>query len=117
MLFEENNIITKKIRAEADKRKLLKPNAEVACLIRENFSDEDIKAMGLWWIVVMHEPIKDSCGDLRLLGADRNGDGRYLGVCHARPAGCGWLREGGFAFIVSSVSAKVTMDKQVGPQN
>ena len=34
MLFEENDRITKKIRAEADKRKLGKPEPELACLIR-----------------------------------------------------------------------------------
>ncbi|MBI2024740.1 MAG: hypothetical protein HYT03_01430 [Candidatus Harrisonbacteria bacterium] len=34
MLFEDNDRITKKIRAEADKRKLSKPNAELACLIQ-----------------------------------------------------------------------------------
>ncbi len=106
MLFEDNDRITKKIRAEADKRKLTKPNAEVACLIRENFSDEEIEAMGLWWIVAMHEPIKDSDGGPVLLGAGRFGDGRWLGAYYGGP-GDGWNCEGGFAFVVS----------QVGPQN
>lgn len=106
MLFEDNDRITKKIRAEADKRKLTKPNAEVACLIRENFSDEEIEAMGLWWIVAMHEPIKDSIGDPRLLDADRYGGGRWLCAYCGKP-GSRWGRESGFAFVVS----------QVGPQN
>src|SRR3989338_4470544 len=60
ILFEDNDRITKKIRAKADKRKLQKPNAELACLIREKFTDEDIEAMGLWYIVAMHEPINHS---------------------------------------------------------
>lgn len=106
MLFEDNNRITKKIRAEADKRKLTTPNAEVACLIRENFSDEDIEAMGLIWIVAVHEPIKDSDGDPRLLFADRRDGGRWLDAFYDEP-GDGWGRDGGFAFVVS----------QVGPQN
>jgi hypothetical protein len=106
MLFEDNDRITKKIRAEADKRKLTKPNAEVACLIRENFSDEEIEAMGLWWIVAMHEPIKGSGGDPYLLGADRDGGGRWLSACYDGPDD-GWSRGLGFAFVVS----------QVGPQN
>ena len=106
MLFEDSNRITKKIRAEADKRKLTTPNAEVACLIRENFSDEDIEAMGLIWIVAMHEPIKDSGGDPGLLGADRYGVGRWLDAGYGRPDH-GWDRDFGFAFVVS----------QVGPQN
>jgi len=98
-LFSDGDRVTSKIRAEADKRKLTKPNAEVACLIRENFSDEDIETMGLWWIVTMHEPIKDSVGDLRLLCAGRGGGGRWL--CAARcGAGFGWGGVAGFAFVL-----------------
>ena len=106
MLFEDNNRITKEIRAEADKRKLSKPNAEVACLIRENFSDEDIKAMDLIWIVAMHEPIKDSGGNPSLLNANRCGVGRWLDAYYDGPDNR-WDRAYGFAFAVS----------QVGPQN
>ncbi|MBI4993432.1 hypothetical protein HZC33_00525 [Candidatus Wolfebacteria bacterium] len=105
MLFEDNDRITKKIRAEADKRKLSKPNAELACLIRLKFTDKEIEAMGLWWIVAMHEPINDSDGDPRLLGASRYGDGRWLGACSGRP-GLGWRRGVGFAFAVSQVSSQ-----------
>lgn len=103
MLFEDNDRITKKIRAEADKRKLEKPNAEVACLIREKFTDEEIKAMGLWWIVAMHEPINDSDGNPHLLHAYRNDDGRWLSAYDGGPDD-GWGRGGGFAFAVSQVS-------------
>lgn len=106
ILFEDSNRITSKIRTEAINRKLTLPNAEIACLIRENFSDEDIEAMGLIWIVTMHEPIKDSDGDQRLLSARRIDDGRWLHAFYDDP-GNGWPREGGFAFVVS----------QVGPQN
>ena len=102
ILFEDNDRITKKIRAEADKRKLSEPNAEVACLIRENFSDDDIEAMGLIWIVTMHEPIKDSDGDPRLLFALRIDDGRWLGAYDDDP-GYRWSRGYGFAFAVSQV--------------
>ena len=68
MLFGGNDRTTKKIRAEADNRKLTKPNAELACLIREKFTDKEIEGMGLWWIVVM-DPIKDSGGVPLLLGS------------------------------------------------
>jgi hypothetical protein len=78
ILWNDSNRTTKNIRAEADKRNFTKPNAEVACLIREMFSDEELEAMGLWWIVDMHEPIKDSDGDPELLGAFRFGFGRGL---------------------------------------
>ncbi len=106
MLFEDNDRITKKIRAEADKRKLTKTNAEVTCLIRENFSDEEIEAMGLWWIVAMHEPIKDSDGDPSLLSAYRSGDGRWLSAYCAHPD-VRWSRAYGFAFVVSQVGPPV----------
>lgn len=102
MLFSNNDRVTKKIRAEADKRNLTKPNAEVACLIRENFMDEEIEAMGLWWIVAMHEPIKDSDGDPFLLRAGRDDDGRWLYACCDDP-GSRWDRRHGFAFAVSQV--------------
>lgn len=103
-LFKDNDLITKKIRAFARERKLTTPNAEVACLIRENFSDEEIEVMGLWRIVVMHEPIKkDSEGDLSLLSADRYDDGRRLYECRGKPDN-GWGRDNGFAFVVSQTN-------------
>lgn len=107
MLFEDSDRedsdrITKNIRAEADRRKLQKPNAEVACLIREKFSDKELKAMGLWWIIVMHEPIKDFDGDPLLLGVDRRGGGRWLRAFCDCP-GRGWGRGDGFAFVLSQV--------------
>lgn len=99
MLFEDNDRITKKIRAFAAERKLETPNAEVACLIREMFTDKEIEAMGLWWIVVMHEPINNYSGAPCLLSAYRGEAGRWL---FGWP-GHGWLRDRGFAFAVSQV--------------
>ena len=104
-LFEDNDRITKKIRAEAYKRKLSKPNAELACLIREKFTDKEIEAMGLWYIVAMHEPINDSGGVPFLLVASRHDGGRWLDACNDGP-GSGWSRGGGFAFAVSQVSSQ-----------
>ncbi len=109
MLFEDNNRVTKKIRAHAekfktsDKRKLTTPNAELAGLIREKFTDKEIEDMGLVWIVVMHEPINDSDGAPYLLGADRGGDGRGLSAFCVEPDSR-WDRGYGFAFAVSQVS-------------
>ncbi len=105
MLFEDNDRITKNIRAEADKRKLSKPNAELACLIREKFTDKEIEQMGLWYIVAMHEPINDSDGDPNLLYANRDSGGRWLGACSGRSDSRG-DRGGGFAFAVSQVSSQ-----------
>lgn len=105
MLFGDDDRITRVIRAEANKRKLQKPSAEIACLIREKFTDEEIEQMGLWGIVVMHELINYSNGDLYLLGADRVSDGRWLDAYSGRPDNR-WDRGPGFAFAVSQVSAQ-----------
>src|SRR3989344_832337 len=102
MLFENSDRITSKIRAEAERRRFSKPSAEVACLIREKFTDEEIEAMGLIWIVAMHEPINDSDGYPNLLGANRDDDGRWLNAFWGRPDYT-WYRGHGFAFAVSQV--------------
>ena len=99
-LFEDNDRITEKIRAEADKRKLSKPNAELACLIRIKFTDEEIEAMGLRCIVAMHQPINDSDGDPDLLGANRYDDGCWLNAYNGSPD-FRWNSDDGFAFAVS----------------
>lgn len=100
MLFEDSNRITKKIHKEANKRKLGKPEPELAYLIRLQFTDEEIEQMGLWHIVAMHEPINDSDDGPDLLYAGRSGGGRWLGAFDDGP-GLGWGRDNGFAFAVS----------------
>ncbi len=100
VLFEEENRKTMEIRAEADRRKLKTPNAEVACLIREKFTDKEIEAMGLWYIAVMHEPIGNSVIDMKLLNVLRANGGDWLWTFHIRPFN-NWLRDSGFAFAVS----------------
>ncbi len=102
MLFSDNERITKNIRAEANRRGLETPNAELACLIREAFTDEELEAMGLWWIVCMHEPINDAGGDPSLLGARRNIGGRYLDTIRDGPDDR-WSHGSGFAFVVPQV--------------
>lgn len=58
--------------------------------------------MGLWRIVVMHEPIQDSVGRPRLLGVDRDDDGDWLFAGVGRPDDR-WYRGDGFAFAVPQV--------------
>ena len=106
MLFEDSDRITSKIRAAADKRTFQKPNAEIACLIREKFTDEEIEAMGLRYIVAMYEPINDSDGAPHLLLADRDNVGRWLSAAYDGP-GSRWDRGFGFAFAVSQVSSSI----------
>ena len=104
MLFEATDRATKTIRAEADKRKLSKPNPELACLIREKFTNDEMFAMGLLDIIVMHEPIKGVNGDPLLLSVMRYNFGRWLDACGGRP-GDGWGPGSGFAFAVSQHQA------------
>ncbi|OHA59582.1 MAG: hypothetical protein A2589_01840 [Candidatus Vogelbacteria bacterium RIFOXYD1_FULL_46_19] len=101
--ISDSDRITKKIRAAADKKGWLKPHWEVACLIRDTFTDEQLEQMGLWYIVTMHEPIKDSGGVPYLLDSCRSVDGRWLGANCVRP-GASWGDRGGFAFAVPQVS-------------
>jgi hypothetical protein len=98
-LFSDEDRITKNIRAEAKKRKMTDPHAEVACLIRDAFSNKEIEEMGLSWIITMHEPIPDSDGDPSVLGARGSGD-YELDACRGI-LGSSWNRDGGFAFSAS----------------
>ena len=103
-LFSDNDRITKNIRGNAKKRKMTDPHAEVACLIRDMFSDEEIKEMGLDWIITMHEPIPDSDGDPGVLGA-RRFLGYGLDACDGDPDDR-WYCGDGFAFSVPQVGAQ-----------
>ena len=106
--LEDDNRTTKKIRAKGDIMGLKHgkdSNPEIACQIREMFTDEELKDMGLIWIVVMHEPIKDSGGGPSLLDADRFGGGRWLDAYCGKPDDR-WFRYYGFAFVVSQVSTQ-----------
>lgn len=92
------------IRADADKRGFTEPNAEVACLIRVMFTDEELKAMGLWEIVTMHEPINDADGYSSLILARRSGDDGCLSVCSGGPRSDFDINSG-FAFEFSETSS------------
>jgi hypothetical protein len=108
-LWSDSDRITKRIRKDAHEgtftsgNKLFDPNVEIACLIRDMFPDEEIEAIGPWWIVAMHEPIEDSAGAPSLLLATRGGGGQWLDAAYDGPDG-GWSDSGGFAFALSQVS-------------
>jgi hypothetical protein len=101
LLFEDHIRTTENVHAKAREMKLEMPNADIACLIREQFSNKEICDMGLWWIVAMHRPINVSAQNSFLLSASRDGDCRWLGVWHGYPSnswGCG----SGFAFLLQN---------------
>lgn len=101
--FADGDLTTRKIHAEAKRRKLILPNAEVTGLIRETFSDEEMEAMNLCRIVVMHAPLKNSVSGPSILCVCRRGDGRWLGIDCDFP-GSRWDRGDGFAFVVRPAS-------------
>ena len=58
-LFSDEGRTYKNILKEANNRKFSTPPMQLACLIREKFSDKDLNAMGLTWIFVMHKNIEN----------------------------------------------------------
>jgi len=102
-LFTNENCVTKEIYREAAKRKLVTPNPEVACLIREMFSDKEIEDMGLVWLVTFHEFIKDSDGDSRFLNTYPSIDGSFLDAVYVNHDS-NWRDRCGFVFEISKVS-------------
>ncbi len=101
-LFSDRKRTTKNIQKYAESRKLTTPSAEIGCLIHEKFSAEDLNAMGLYWIVIMHEPIKTFSGDFCIFSVES--DDFYYDSCLI-PSLDGpenrWHCSNGFAFVVS----------------
>ena len=109
-LWKDADRITSNIRAKADDlgfKQGREVNPEIACLIRRTFSNEEIKAMGLTWIITLHEPIRASVGSPSLLGANRCDGDRGLCACYDEP-GSRWDADDGFAALVSPVSSVIT---------
>lgn len=102
-LFSDNKRNTKNIRKDAKNRKLTTPSAEIACLIREKFSDKELEVMGLSWIVAMHEPIKDLNVVPMLLHVARCENGSWLDMNYSNQDYC-FHRSTGFAFVLNQVS-------------
>jgi len=99
------------IRQYAEICGLKTPNAEIACLVRENFSDDDLSDMGLNWIVTMHRSIENDKGVWCLLMSSRvYREGRWLIDVKAETSRNNWLPEGGFAFIVSQTNKEKEED-------
>lgn len=102
--ISDRDRITKKICAAANKKGWVKPHWEVACLIRDTFTDEQLEQMGLWYIVTMHEPINDFDGVPSLLSSARDVVGRWFIAGYGR-ADDRWDDNGGFAFAVPQVGS------------
>lgn len=96
--FTDDERVTANIRKVAAEMGLITPPAELARLLRKSVSDEEIAAMGLYWLIVMHETITDSDGYPSVLGLFRDDRGRWLDACYGYSDGR-WDREIGFVFL------------------
>ena len=100
--ISKSNRTTKKICATAVKKGWDKPHWEVACLIRDKFSGEQLKQMGLEYIITMHKPINVSGRGLSLLGAHL--DNGVAGLCvFFDRTGRRWSSVDGLAFSIPQV--------------
>ena len=81
--------------------------AELALLIREKFTNEELEEMGLWYIAVLHNPFVDAVGDPRVLLADRYGGASWVNAYWDEP-GDKWEGFGAFAFAPQLSSRSLT---------
>lgn len=93
-MFSNAERVTSKIRAKVAGMGFGIPNVEVAWLIRDTLSNDDIATMGLYDVIVMHEPIAHSS----LLGACRRDDGSDLCAYYGFSS-LNWRDGHGFAFL------------------
>ncbi len=91
---------TENIRAFAKANNYITPNPEVACLMRERFTDEEMRVMGCPTIAVMHDFVDDPHMSTKFLYLDsRNGHVKF-GDAWFWP-GSVWSDNTSFAFVAS----------------
>ncbi len=94
---------TANLRKLGEKYGYEKPLAGIIPRIREVLSDEQMKALGIWYVAALHDPIKDSDGSPSALRVNRYDDGRWVGADWGDPVP-GWRVAGAFAFPVPASS-------------
>jgi hypothetical protein len=87
------------VREVATKKNFIEPNAEVACLIRDMFTDAELKAMGLCAIITMHKPIRTSNDGPFLFHSRRDDGGRVFMATYCE-SGRMQIPKSGFACAV-----------------
>ncbi len=92
---------TRHVRFVAEQRGWAKPHWEVACLMRDILTDEQLDRMDLWSILVMHESIKDVTGDPRLVSLGQGDGGRWLRTYSDIPELNFGSESVNFAFVLS----------------
>ncbi len=77
-LFDDSNRDLEHIAAASAGHNFTIPCAEIACLAREKFTDQELKAMGLEYMFIMHEPIIASNGNSYQLCLDTSIVGKFI---------------------------------------
>ena len=98
--FEDDERTTKNIFKEAKRRGYRIPPAEVAPLLREKFSQEEL---GLPYVAVFHEPIRGSFGGPVVLELSQYVDADWLSAWGAYDDDR-WIRGFVFVFLAPQVS-------------
>jgi hypothetical protein len=101
--FTDEERTNKNIDRKAGYRGWMAPPVETAHLSRLKISDEMLKKMGLWRLIIMNDPVLDSQGIPSRLALTRSGDGQWLGARCGRPD-FGWKKNDGFAYLVPQIS-------------
>ncbi len=76
-LFREDERYMENVYRWANERSWASSHWEVACLILNGFTDEQLRQMGLGAICTVHSPINDDCGEQRILSTRHNDSGKY----------------------------------------
>lgn len=97
-LFKNGRRSVFRVRTEAEKFRFLRPPLEVACLLRMYLTDKDIEQLGLWFLVVMHDPIRITGGTPFLLCPHRDEGGNWFSVRFGYPSQR-FGGDNGFVFI------------------
>lgn len=96
--FGDDDSSINQVYTFAARNDLVVPDVEVACLIREKFSNREIEEMGFDSLLVMHRPINDADGVPVLLQVARRDCGGYE-LTYYNVAGMKWQPDGyGFVF-------------------
>lgn len=97
-IFKKEDLTIKNIFAEAKRRRFANTHIMTAPLVCDKFSSRKVEAMGLWGLVVVHEPFRDEDGNLVFFGFAQGINGIYcLNSFHVRP-NTRWVD--GLGFIV-----------------
>ena len=96
--FLNNGLSTiSQVKEEGLRKGLVLPPLELACIIRKNFSQDELAQMGLMWVITMHEPVDTQDFGPRVLYSCRE----CGGPIHACSSSSNevWGKGAGFAFL------------------